>query len=179
VNIEELYKEYSSSIYRVCLRYTRDSNQAEDLMQEVFVKLYQNPKEFLSDKEYFAWIYRLAINHCLDFLRVKKRRGELENLNVIPFRALSERSDIDIENKRTVEQILAKLDAQVSQILFLYYLEGLTYEEVSEVMGVSRALIHKKLKKLDINSIFSNIILWVLVIQLMQKVLIVIKLGRA
>lgn len=179
MRIEELYREYSSSVYRVCLRYTKVPDQAEDLMQEVFIKLHQNPKEFSTHKEYFAWTYRLAVNHCLDFLRVKKRRGELEELNLIPFHAQDERSDIEDENKRTVEQVLAKLDSQLSQILFLYYLEGLTFEEVSEVMGVSRALIHKKLKKMKMNTIFSNIILWLLVIQLTHETLYVISLGRA
>ena len=172
MNLSELYQEFSPAVYRLCLKYSKDSAQAEDLMQEVFVKVHHNLESFDAKAKYFTWIYRIASNHCLDWIRIKKRRGELVDLHVIPFHAQNDRADKETENKRLVDQILSKLNTKTRQILFLYYIEGNTYEEIAEIMGVSRAAIHKRLKKINIDEIMGNILILALVlhtIRVMQE----------
>lgn len=146
--LEALFRRYSRMVHGVCQRYVKDPLLAEDLMQEVFIKAFQRLPEFRRDASPFTWLYRIAINACIDFLRSRKA----ENLRCEAFM-----EEVVLENLRhgeeasleplDMERILSAVDPETRQILVLHHAEGLTHEEIAQVMGVSRTVITKRLMR--------------------------------
>ncbi len=146
--LETLFTEHSDMVYRICLRYTKNSAESQDLVQDIFLKIHDNLGRFKGKSSYMTWIYRIAVNYCLDNLRGKKRRNEL-NYQFI--------DDIVISNlgsqvtpslvSITLEKVLSEADPQTREILYLAYTEGLSHEEIGNMMGVNRLTIQRKLAK--------------------------------
>src|SRR4051812_42145414 len=72
-----LYERYFPLVHRICYRYTKNREEANDLAQEVFLKVHGNYRTFEGNSQPSTWLYRVATNHCLDHLRWKKRQNEL------------------------------------------------------------------------------------------------------
>lgn len=138
-----LYRKHGPALYWVCMRYTRSREDAEDMVQQVFVKAHRNLDGFRGQSSVYTWLYRIAVNECLDLFRRRKFQAEgnvadLEHLlPVFPEGEMDARLDL--------RRIVAETDPQTMEILFLLYLEGLTQEEVVEVLGVSRSMINRKI----------------------------------
>src|SRR5690606_18783241 len=66
---QRLFEENSKRVYHLCYGYTGDSDSANDLMQETFIKVWQNLDQFRNQSQFSTWIYRIAINTCLSYLR--------------------------------------------------------------------------------------------------------------
>ena len=147
---KELFDKNSKNIYHLCYGYTGDSDSANDLMQETFIKVWQNLDGFRNQSQISTWIYRIAINTCLSHLRVEKRK------------VTDEISDFIIEN--TVEPIsekeeqIALLYKCISQleenerIIITLVLDEVPYPEIADISGISegnlRVRIHRIKHKL-------------------------------
>lgn len=142
--LEELYRSHLDMIFRICSRYTRDREEAEDLTQETFLRIDLNLVRFRGDCQLGTWIYRIATNCCLDHLRKSKSRNRLysDYLDSLVLRNLSPDGD-RILAKIDLDRILTHLRPEVRQILFLTLAEGLSYTEAGEVAGVSRDAVAK------------------------------------
>lgn len=142
-SLSALYRKHAPALYWVCMRYTRSREDAEDMVQQVFVKAHRNLDGFRGQSSVYTWLYRIAVNECLDLFRRRKFQAEgnvadLEHLlPVFPEGEMDARLDL--------RRIVAETDPQTMEILFLLYLEGLTQEEVVEVLGVSRSMINRKI----------------------------------
>lgn len=142
-SLEELYALYSQSVFRICLRYTRNEEDAEDLVHEVFMKVNAHLGEFEGRSTVFTWIYRVSVNECLSWLHSRKRRKadvewieELEPSN-------AEQDEID--TRLLVQKLMGWTDAKTREILFMAYLEGLKQEEIAKVLNLSRRAVSKRL----------------------------------
>ncbi|MEO0142876.1 MAG: sigma-70 family RNA polymerase sigma factor [candidate division WOR-3 bacterium] len=71
-----LFKKYQQALYSICYRYTRNEDDARELTQDIFIKIYHNLNKFKENCKFFTWVYRIAINTCISFKR--KERPELE-----------------------------------------------------------------------------------------------------
>src|SRR6185312_2780260 len=78
-DFDEIYKQYSPQIFRVCMGYTNDPDQAKDLVQETFFSVWRSLSSFRNESKISTWIFRIATNHCLRALEVARRMpgGEL------------------------------------------------------------------------------------------------------
>ncbi len=146
--LESLYNKYSDMIYRVCMRYTKNPEDASDMMQDIFIKANERISTFESNAQISTWLYRIAVNRCIDKLRELKRRNRLESENI---HTLVERNITVIsENtltKLTLGKVLETADSRTKEALFLHYAEGLRHHEIAEVQGVSRGAITKRINK--------------------------------
>ena len=87
---KDLYKKYGLKVQRLCLGYTGNQMEAEDLLQEVFVKVWQNLYKFRGDSQISTWIYRIAVNTCLYHLRSTKNKRSVDLTQAPPgFRRFS------------------------------------------------------------------------------------------
>lgn len=75
LSIKEIYDEHNGLVYNLCLNYLQNIEDAEEVTQDVFVTIFKKQEEFKSNSSLKTWIYRITINHCLDFLKEKKRFG--------------------------------------------------------------------------------------------------------
>lgn len=143
-----MYELHHQLVHRVCYRYTKNREEANDLSQEIFLKVHGSFAGFEGNSQPSTWLYRVATNHCLDHLRWKKRQSELlagygEDL---AFSRAPETSP-DNPTRRLFRRLLENMDAANRQVVFLRFEVGLTHEEIAEICGVSRVAITKRLAK--------------------------------
>jgi len=145
-SLEILIKRYLKPIYSFTFRFVGNSQEAEDITQEVFIKVWCNLKRFDKNKKFKTWIFTIAKNACLDW-RKKKRavpfsildnEGELSFAETIKDPAplpseLFERWDI----ATTLNKALQSLSPKYRMILFLRYNEHFTFREIAELLGES------------------------------------------
>lgn len=140
-----LYREYGPLVYRRCLRLLRDPEAARDATQEVFMKLVRD-MERLSDREtVLPWLYRVAMNHCLNHRRNASRRGEdkAETELEIP----DGPARVSYPDRHLVQKVLSRFDATTQTVAVGVLVDGLEHEEVAEMLGVSRRTVARKLDR--------------------------------
>jgi len=146
---EELVRRYRNDVFRLAYHYLRNREEAWDLSQEVFIKVYRSLGSFRGDSNFKTWVLRIAANQCKDFF--KKRR-----LNTVPFDegvgndapgALlgPGRAALAREIGEGIQSALAKLPHKHRTAFILREFEGLSYEEMSHVMGCSLGTVMSRL----------------------------------
>ena len=133
-----------------------DHDDADDLVQEVFIKVYKNIDKFREDAQLYTWIYRIATNECLSFLNKKRRRfflpiGDVEHeLN----QKLDDSSHIDgDEIQLKLQRALLKLPDKQRMVFNMKYFDEMKYEHISEItdtsVGALKASYHHAVKKIE------------------------------
>lgn len=142
--LEELYDRYSGSVFRVCLRYTRSEEDAEDLAHEVFLKVQAHLGDFQGRSSIYTWIYRVAVNECLAWIRGRDRRGRaVELIEALEPETVEDAEAVDA--RLLARKLIGWTDARTREILFMAYLEGLKQEEIARVLNISRRAVSKRL----------------------------------
>ncbi|MBI2431386.1 MAG: RNA polymerase sigma factor [Candidatus Hydrogenedentes bacterium] len=131
----ELVLRHQQMIYNVAFRYMRESALAEDMAQEAFLKGFRLLQGFRGDCSFSTWMYRVTCSVCLTELNRRKRRGEVpiqawhtEDAQVAPPEGL----DLPDHLRRCI----AKLSDRYATIVTLYYLKGVSYEEITQALGI-------------------------------------------
>ena len=154
---EDLVIAYEKKIYNLALRMTRNPSDAEDITQEAFLKAYRSLKSFRKDSGFYVWIYRIASNLCIDFLR-KEKQGSTLPLNLpeedgewtveLPdFSALPEE---ELERRELRESIRRGLDAlpeKQRQILVMRELSGLSYARIGEILDLEEGTVKSRISR--------------------------------
>lgn len=153
MDFAEIYLQYAPQIFRVCMGYTNDYEQAKDLTQETFIAVWQNLGSFRGESKVSTWIFRIATNHCLR-ARERARRGRVtalpEGMDALPAEEYGPGSR---EAERTREKQLRFLYACIAEleetdrIIISLELEDLPQAEIAAVVGLSavntRVRIHR------------------------------------
>lgn len=151
-----LVKKYQEKIYWHIRKMVIDHDDSDDLVQEVFIKVYNNIDKFRADAQLYTWIYRIATNECLTFLNKKRRRfflpiGDVEQ-------ELSAKLDsspyIDGEEiQLKLQKALLKLPDKQRMVFNMKYFDEMRYEDISEITGTSvgalKASFHHAVKKIE------------------------------
>lgn len=143
-----IYPRYRDFVFRICRRYATYREDAEDLTQEVLIKAVSRMDAFRRESGLSTWIYRVAVNHCLDHLR-KCRREEKhleELLDDMVIRNLDSGGD-RVLARIELERILGRFRPQTRRILFLTLAEGLSHAETAEVLDISPAAVSKTVSR--------------------------------
>lgn len=143
----ELYKSYFPKVFRLCKGYFGgDSDTASDIAQEVFVKVWQQQQHFRQEASISTWIYQIAVNSCLLYLRKASTRREQasQNLPDLPEETYDPSTD---EKLKTMYTCIAKLDDS-SRVIILMVLDGLGYDEIAKVVGVSEDTLRVKIHRI-------------------------------
>ena len=149
----ELYRLYHSAMYNTTLRIVGDSDDAEDVMQEAFLKAFMKLDSYRGEVSFGAWLKRIVINKALDFLRLKKEQTSLEDAGEV--RDLLDEAGDDVEQEYRAEEIkkaIYRLPEGYRIVLSLFLLEGYDHEEISGILNISNATsrtqYHRAKKKL-------------------------------
>ncbi|MDX5422284.1 MAG: RNA polymerase sigma factor [Hymenobacteraceae bacterium] len=152
----QLVRKYQQKVYWHIRKMVIDHEDADDLTQEVFVKVWKNLENFRQGSQLYTWIYRIATNECLTFLSNKKRRFFLPIHDVAA--ELSEKIDTspDIsgdEIQRKLQKALLRLPDKQRLVFNMKYYDEMKYEEMSEILGTSvgalKASYHLAVKKIE------------------------------
>jgi len=136
----ELYRLYNAAMYNTTLRIVGDSDDAEDVMQEAFLKAFTKLNSYRGEVSFGAWLKRIVINKALDFLRLKREKLSLEDAGEIG-EIVDEPSDtMDVEYKaEAIKKAIYDLPEGYRIVLSLILLEGYDHEEVSGILNISNA----------------------------------------
>ena len=138
-NVEKIVRKYADLVYRVALTMLKNKDDAEDIFQEVFMKICTENMSFMNEEHEKAWLIRVTKNKCLDFLKrsCNKNREELdENL-------VKEESN---NNQYVVEEVM-KLPEKYRIIIYLFYFEGYKITEISQILEINESTIKSQLVK--------------------------------
>ena len=136
----ELYRLYSSAMYNTCLRIVRDPDDAEDVMQEAFLKAFSRIGTYRREVSFGAWLKRIVVNKSLDFLRLRRERVSLDEVGEVE--EIPEENPGVIELAYSADEIrraIYALPEGYRIVLSLILLEGYDHEEVSEILRISNA----------------------------------------
>ncbi|NQV02480.1 MAG: sigma-70 family RNA polymerase sigma factor [Bacteroidia bacterium] len=133
-----LYKLYSQAMYNICLRMVSDQDEAQDLLQESFIKAFSKLKTFRGDCTFGVWLKRIVINQCISYLR--KRRPVIVNIDEnelgdIPEEPLEE-SEISPD---LIHTSIKELPGKARVIFTLFCLEGYRHKEIAEMLQITES----------------------------------------
>ena len=132
-----LVERYQRDIYRLCYRYVNDPQDANDVAQEVFLKAYRAIGKFRGDSSFSTWLYRIAVNTCLNFRSARRPEGE-ELSDALPdHRAGALARMEDEERAEQVRAAVSRLPEKQRATLILKIYHELTHEEVAGIVGSS------------------------------------------
>jgi RNA polymerase sigma factor (sigma-70 family) len=151
-----LIHKYQQKVYRLIRKMVIDHDDADDLTQETFIKVWRHLPSFKGDSQLYTWIYRIATNECLAFLNKKKKRF------FIPIHDLSAELEDKLEQDAHIssdkielkfQKALLRLPEKQRLVFSMKYFEELKYEEISEILGTSvgalKASYHLAVKKIE------------------------------
>ena len=153
---EALVREYEKSVYNLALRMTGNSEDAYDMSQEAFIKAYNSLTTFRGDSKFSVWLYRIVSNVCLDYLRSRSRKptvslstenedGEEVELDIADEEQTPEKLFERGLTRDAVRRGLLSLPDDHRQILLLREIEGLSYDEISETLGLEVGTVKSRI----------------------------------
>lgn len=150
-----LVENYQESIYRIIRQMVLNHEDTNDLMQDVFIKIWKYLPNFKQDSSLFTWIYRIATNHTLNFLKKKKRKYMflLKEYNQEMIERLSSDPYFDgDEAEIKLQNALLKLPEKQRLAFNMHYFEDMKFSEIEKIVGTSsgalRASYHIAVKKI-------------------------------
>ncbi|WP_199141345.1 RNA polymerase sigma factor [Pedobacter sp. ASV12] len=151
-----LLQKYQQKIYWHIRRLVIDHDDADDLVQESFVKVWKNLGNFRSDSQLYTWIYRIATNECITFLNKKKLKNNvsLDDVGNELAESLASSTYFDGDKiQRKLQEAVLKLPEKQRIIFNMKYFDDMKYDEISEVLGTSvgalKASFHIAVKKIE------------------------------
>ena len=153
---EKLVVEYEKNVYAITQRMTGNAEDAADMTQETFIKAYNSLSSFRGDSKFSVWLYRIATNVCLDFLRSRSRKptvslsveddeGEESQLDIADE---SQSPETLLERGLTRDAVRRGLDAlspEYRQILLLREIQGLSYEEIADALSLEVGTVKSRI----------------------------------
>lgn len=150
-----LLNKYQQKIYWHIRRLVVDHDDADDLVQETFIKVWKNLENFRSDSQLYTWLYRIATNECITFLNRKKLKNNI-SLDDSPdlSNSLAEGSYFNGDKAQLkLQQALLTLPEKQRLVFNMKYFDDLKYEEISQILGTSvgalKASFHLAVKKIE------------------------------
>ena len=151
-----LIRAYQQRVYWHVRKMVIDHDDADDLTQEVFIKVHKSIDNFREDSQLFTWIYRIATNECLTFLNKKRRRFflPLEDVGKELATKLDTSPEISGEDiQKKLQKALLKLPDKQRLVFNMKYFDDLPYEDISKITGTSvgalKASFHHAVKKIE------------------------------
>ncbi|GAK37002.1 RNA polymerase sigma factor YlaC [bioreactor metagenome] len=151
VNTEQEFlsviKEYERVIYKVCYLYTSRNATLNDLYQDVVLNLWRAYPKFRGECKISTWIYRIALNTCISFIRKEKNVPEIVTLTPYESEWMTEEQDSFQLMLKELYYLIGQL-GQLDKSIILLYLEEKSYEEISEITGLTVTNVATKLNRI-------------------------------
>jgi len=141
---EMLVDKYSKVIFNVAYRMTSNTDDAEDITQSVFIKVYDKLEDYDQKHKFFSWIYRITINETLNFLKASKKFTELDSKMITREKNPEERyveSDMGLH----IQVALMRLDPSYRILILLKHFQSCSYKEISESLNIPENKVKSRL----------------------------------
>jgi len=154
---DELVRRFQERVYATVYHMTANHEDANDLVQEAFLKAYRALKSFKGDSSFFTWVYRIAVNKTINFLKQRKNRSGM-SLNDVDFNAEHDPDLVALVSEKTPRRELGlielqeKLNAGMQKlsdihrlVVTLHDVQGLSHEEISKIMDCNTGTVRSRL----------------------------------
>jgi RNA polymerase sigma-70 factor (ECF subfamily) len=135
--MEKIYELYRKPLFNVAYRYTYDLAVTEDLLQDIFIKIFTNLGNVQNEKTFVAWMYRIAINTCYSFLRDRKGRASktiaLSSVEGRKEEAVYDRHEESL--KKPLDEAIDRLPDRLKAVFLLHDVQGFKHEEIARMLG--------------------------------------------
>lgn len=134
-----LYGQFKSPFYGIAFRYTANSAVSEDLLQDVFVKIFTNLDKLDNDEAFTGWAFRIAVNTCLSYLRRRKTQlSKSVAMEDVEY-SLADNNNRQHENmlNRPIEDALNTLSNKLKSVFMLHDIQGFKHTEIAQILGCS------------------------------------------
>ncbi|MEL6545304.1 MAG: sigma-70 family RNA polymerase sigma factor [Myxococcota bacterium] len=147
-DVQELYRTYGRAVYRRCLYFLRNEDDARDAMHEVFLKIVERYGEFRGDASPLTWAIRIATNHCLNVIRSRRAgwRDRYER-TAVQEADLSQPDGRHVWKSDLVRELLARVPDDIRAAAIYYFVDEMTQEEAAAACGCSVPTLRKKLRR--------------------------------
>ncbi|MBS1787856.1 MAG: RNA polymerase sigma factor [Acidobacteria bacterium] len=144
---ETLFRRHQQYVAGLCLSLLRSQAEAEDAVQEVFIKAYRGLATFEPKVTFRGWLYRIAVNHCRDLIDQRLRRAENSDDELLKTIAALPKQESRLVVTMTLEAALAKLKPEYRIAFILQAVEGRTIREVAEILGIGFEAAASRLRR--------------------------------
>ena len=148
---EKLVKEYESMVYHIAYRMMQNEQEAKDISQEIFVKVYRNLSKFDEKSAFSTWLYRIAVNTCIDALRKNKTKQTIsweqhieQNKNETATYQTPENIYLQREKQNDIMETLQNLSPEHKAIILMRDMQDMTYGEIAECLSVSLGTVKSR-----------------------------------
>ncbi|GAB5554839.1 MAG: RNA polymerase sigma factor [Saprospiraceae bacterium] len=148
--LKVLYKLYSGKIYNTALSYTKNVEDSEEITQDVFVKIYKGAASFKGESSLNTWIYRIAVNTSLNYIKKKNRFTFFKNTLIRPPTIDFEHPNVLLENKEKAAVLYKVVDGLPNKqktAFILSYIEELPRQEVANIMKTTLKAVESLLQR--------------------------------
>ncbi len=143
---EELYRRFSPRMYAVCLRYATGSEEAEDILQEGFIKIFKKLGSYRGDGSFEGWIRRIFVNTAIEHFRRRKYLQPVteKEENTIEGKYLSV---LDELGEKDILELVRQLSPGYRTVFNMYVVEGYTHKEIGDMLGISEGTSKSQLSR--------------------------------
>ena len=151
---EILYDRYDKLVYNKCRGFSRSDDEAQDLTQDIFLKLFVKLSSFKGKSKFSTWLYSFTYNHCVNYVnrstakKIEKQSVDAENLKDEYYDS-QEEVDVDIQNLKIekLKEALEKISPEEKMILLLKYLDSLSIKDLAGVLDIGESAVKMRLKR--------------------------------
>lgn len=146
----KLYNQYCDGMYAVAMRFVKDSMEAEDIVQDAFIKAFAKLNQYKAEVTFGAWLKRIVINKAIDCLKAKKQH--LQELEEVHLKVVDETYDNEwlVEDTITLDEVkdaIEKLPDKYRYVVILYLMEGYDHQEISGILNISEIASRTQLSR--------------------------------
>ncbi|RED47600.1 RNA polymerase sigma factor [Seonamhaeicola aphaedonensis] len=146
----QLYNQYCDGMYIVAKRFLKDANDAEDVVQEAFIKAFSKLHQYKAEVTFGAWLKRIVVNKSIDFLKSKKQ--QLVELNEVHMKVVDAPKDDKwlVDDAITLDDVklaIKKLPDKYQYVVMLYLIEGYDHQEIAEILNISEVASRTQLSR--------------------------------
>jgi len=154
---DELVRRYYKKIYALLYNMTSNKEDAEDLIQEVFVKAYSALKRFKGDSSFYTWVYRIAVNRAINYVKRRNKRAGI-SLDNVDSGIERDKAYVELSAKESpfrdatlselqekLNNALLKLSDKHRAVVVMHDIEGVPHEEIAQLLGVSSGTVRSRL----------------------------------
>jgi len=134
---EEIYRRYGDRMKSIAYNHLGNISDAEDVVQEAFLKVHRAAATFTGEAALSTWIYRIVVNTCYDVLRRRRRRIEESPIDDTIDSLERTAPTVDDAKRMTLRKLLNELPEQRRSVFELFEIEGLSHAEIGEILGIS------------------------------------------
>ncbi len=145
---ELLYRRYAARLYAVCLQYSGNNEEARDILQEGFIKIFENLASYKHEGSFEGWMHRITVNTALEKFRSRNGLYRVEDIDLLPeLDAEPDSQDYAGLEAADLLEIIRELPPKYRMVFNLYAIEGYSHKEISEMISISEGTSKSNLSR--------------------------------